>query len=206
MDFDPSPLAQRGHQVRTKHAMLSTPTSAYVSHAAGLSRHGLRCWSRWIRDVLIPAVKEKGGDTLSPTSLANLKVFFNDLEKTTIDLDQLRFSRIHNALSEVCVLKSNWPEGIVKKALAVLVSFEQRLGPLKDVRTDLWAVGGRLEGIVRLGGWAEAENSGQETFQKELTMKSLVISKSSESYYVVSGGMGPLKAFNVGHNEFEVGA
>ena len=207
MNAQPTVQIRVGPQVYQRPTILVTPPATLVSRDMALSRDALRCWSRWIRDTLAPLVAENGEENLSPTNVANLKLFLNDLRETFVELDDLKFSRIHNALIEISSPRSRWPHDIVREAKVLLRSLEKKFGSLRELRADLWAVGGRLEGVMKVGGWTETEKYENEGFHKELTQgRSLVVSKTSEAYYVVEGGMGPLKSLNFGDNGCGVGA
>ena len=66
--------------------------------------------------------------------------------------DLLRYSRIEKALVVIAAGGGAWPADASLMAEALLVSWEERVGALKNVRADLWGVGGRLEGCRRVGG------------------------------------------------------
>ena len=115
------------------------------------ARDELRAWSRYIRDVLHSKVAVKDEVVLSSTITDEAEEFMNLLDRATIDTESLRFSRVHLALYEISATGSRWPLKIVLRAESLLALWEAELGPLKEIRADLWGTGGRLEGLTKLG-------------------------------------------------------
>ena len=66
-------------------------------------------------------------------------------------LDLLRFSRIEKALMVIANTgQSCWPMEVVVQAEELIQRWEDQLGPLKNLRADLYGPGGRLEGIRKI--------------------------------------------------------
>ena len=67
----------------------------------------------------------------------------------TIDL--LRTSHIHKALMVIVATENaSWPMDVLVRAEELMTKWEDELGPLKDLRADLYGPGGRMEGVRKL--------------------------------------------------------
>ena len=66
-------------------------------------------------------------------------------------LDLLRSSRIHKALMVIPATgDAFWPMDIQVRAEELMAKWEDELGPLKNLRADLYGPGGRMEGVRKL--------------------------------------------------------
>lgn len=112
-------------------------------------REELRKHSRYIRDNLIPLVSgDRGIYELNNRDLALLRSTLLKVNAISVTLDVLRFSRIERAL--VLISTPGWPADIAAMARKILVRWEDALGPLQELRADLWGIGGRLEGVRKV--------------------------------------------------------
>ena len=121
----------------------------------GLDQYGLRCESRYIRDILAPLVASSGGSILNEATIYTLDALYFDLRATSMSLEMLRFSRIEKALMVIAKDGSDWPHQTVVQAEELIQQWEDKLGPLTNLRADLWGVGGRLEGIRKIRSWRD---------------------------------------------------
>lgn len=109
-------------------------------------REELRTHSRYIRDTLIPLAGGDGGHCeVNSRDLALLRFTLLKVNAISVTLDVLRFSRIEKAL--LLISTPEWPADIAALARKILVRWEDALGPLQELRADLWGIGGRLEGV-----------------------------------------------------------
>ncbi len=114
-------------------------------------RDELRTHSRYIRDNLVPLVNADGECQLNSRDMAVLRATLMKVNAIPVTLDVLRYSRIEKAL--MLISSPGWPLEVAAKARKILVKWERVLGSLQDLRADLWAVGGRLEGVRRIESW-----------------------------------------------------
>ena len=78
---------------------------------------------------------------------------FKTLESMTITLDLLRFSRMEKALLVIANTGAScWPMEVVVQAEEMIQKWEDQLGPLKNMRADLYGPGGRLEDLRKIVG------------------------------------------------------
>lgn len=112
-------------------------------------REELRTHSRYIRDTFMPLVGGDRGD-FEPNSrdMALLRSTLLKVNAISVNLDVLRFSRIEKAL--MLISTPGWPADIAAMARKILVRWEDALGPLQELRADLWGIGGRLEGVRKV--------------------------------------------------------
>lgn len=120
-----------------------------------LSQVELRNDARWIRDSLGPLLAQEGPLTVDSLTLSCVGELLQDLEHTAVTIDMLRFSRIDKALVEIWKNGSLWPADIVLRAKELVICWEDVLGPLKNLRAELWALGGRLEDVRRVKPWKD---------------------------------------------------
>ena len=118
-------------------------------------RDELRMHSRYIRDNLIPLVIRGGEGQLNNRDMAMLRSTLNKVNKLPVTLDLLRFSRIEKALLAIIAANITWPVGISAQVEDILLKWEDELGPIHDLRADLWAPGGRLEGVRKINKWRD---------------------------------------------------
>ena len=50
---------------------------------------------------------------------------------------------------------TSWPLDIIEMAEELVVKWEDGLGPLKNLRADLYGPGGRLEGVRKITNWRD---------------------------------------------------
>ena len=63
----------------------------------------------------------------------------------------LRYSRIEKALIVIVATRATcWPMEMVVPAEEMIQKWEDQLGPLKDLRADLYGPGGRLKGMRKI--------------------------------------------------------
>ena len=115
----------------------------------------LRNNARWIRDSLGPTLAQEGPLLVDGLTLSCIRELLQDLEHIAVTLDMLRFSRIDKALVEIWKNGSLWPADIVLRAKDLVMRWEDVLGPLKSLRAELWASGGRLEDVRRVNTWKD---------------------------------------------------
>lgn len=112
-------------------------------------REELRTHSRYIRDTFMPLVGgERGDRELNSRDMALLRSTLLKVNAISVTLDVLRFSRIEKAL--MLISTPGWPADIAAMARKILVRWEDALGPLQELRADLWGIGGRLEGVRKV--------------------------------------------------------
>ena len=109
-------------------------------------KSNLRAHSRYIRDTLQPHLSTPGA-TLTPTELSTLKSIFASVSAIPITLELLQYSRIEKAVAVVASGGGAWPADASLMAETLLNRWEEKVGPMKNVKADLWGQGGRLEGV-----------------------------------------------------------
>lgn len=120
------------------------------STTMGLTKEDLLAHSRYIRDTLVPRIaKDKNVVSKKYTfDLTLLRSALDELHDSPMTIEILSFSRIEKALQKIVESHGGgWPPDIVIKAKNLIARWEDSLGPLQRVRTDLWGTGGRLEGL-----------------------------------------------------------
>ena len=112
-------------------------------------REELLLHSRYIRDTLAPLLAKQ--PKLNHSDSVCLHSLFKSLDGIPVTIDLLRYSRIEKALM-VIVAAGNvyWPMDIVVHAEKLIAKWEEELGPLKNLRADLYGPGGRMEGIRKI--------------------------------------------------------
>lgn len=113
-------------------------------------RDELRTHSSYIRDNLVPLVACRAESQLNIRDLALLKSTLDRIDAIPMTLSLLRYSRIEKALLRISPACAKWPAEIARKAVEILWKWENELGPLQNLRADLWGPGGRLEGLRKL--------------------------------------------------------
>ena len=172
--------------------------------AVGPNRDELRTWSQYIRDILILQLKDGTEIALAASILEDIRGFLHELRTAYIDVDILRYSRVHTALKEICVMGDRWPTTITSPAKALLETWEMQFGPLSDITADLWGPGGRLEGLIKL---VDSEGLPQEDIRRKNSspIMRVIARKSIKSSWSVEGRSEPSCALRPGHNGFSVG-
>ncbi|KAI9829965.1 MAG: hypothetical protein M1819_005937 [Sarea resinae] len=151
-----------------------------------LGRDEMRSHASSVRDMLKSLVNCEGEEQLNPDRLQNLENMFVGLKSTDVDADRLKFSRLEKALMEMSAPGSKWPQSLVDLALEVVREWQKKLGDISDSGAPLWAPGGRMHSVSKIGGWAENDN------------------QDEESSWQFEGG-DDSKAYVTGHNGFQVG-
>ena len=125
------------------HTMKSSPRKG------GTIREELRLHSRYIRDTLVPLLAKQ--PKLNHSDLVCLQSIFKTLDAIPMTLDLLRYSRIEKALMVIAATgNSYWPIGILMHAEELFTKWEDALGPLKNLRADLYGPEGRMEGVRKM--------------------------------------------------------
>ena len=109
----------------------------------------LRQQARWIRDDLDPQVARDGPEALHSGDLLNIDDFLRRLVAAKIQLDDLRFSRLHLAVTAICGKATRWPAKLIERADALEMAWKKEYGPLKNITAPLYEAGGRLKGICK---------------------------------------------------------
>ena len=103
--------------------------------------------SRYIRDHLVPVLAREG--KLNEQQRSELRTIFASLATVKITVELLQYSRIEKALAAMCTEGSAWPVDATLLAEALLSAWEISVGPMRNIRADLWGPGGRLEGTAK---------------------------------------------------------
>ena len=172
--------------------------------AIGLNRDELRVWSQYIRDTLIPELKDGIEVALATSIIAAIRTFLYELRTTYVDVEVLQYSRLHTALKEICAMGDRWPTTVTLPAKALLRTWEIRYGPLSGITADLWGPGGRLEGLVKLTDVGRPPHEGIDCRNSSPAM-TIMRPKSTKSSWCVEGRNSPFYAMRTGHNGFNVG-
>lgn len=180
-----------------------------INSVMGLNREELRSWSRYVRDVVAELVARGGEDLVSPVSIDDVHGFLAELKDTAMDIEMLRYSKVHTALMEISAPGSGWSPSVAMKAEMLLLMWEEQFGPLKDVKTDLWGIGGRLEGLKMVKDSDGVVQTGETESPAQQDMSLVVYpqprGKHKKPLWGVKGGKGSGYAFSPGSMGFEVG-
>ncbi|KAL9130215.1 MAG: hypothetical protein Q9217_001560 [Psora testacea] len=138
---------------------LSPPTTlrsgpSWTSIHSPTTRDELRLHSCYIRDSFA-AMLANSESNLPASEVEFLEAIFARVATITMTLDYLRYSRMEKALMLLATAdeRTFWPPGSVADARKLLQKWERELGPLENIRADLFADGGRLEGTFRATYW-----------------------------------------------------
>lgn len=112
-----------------------------------LSLTSLKQTASWIRDELERQVARDGPNALKPNDVLLLHTLLLDLQDAPTSIHTLRHSRIYLAVQEICSKASRWPGKLIDEADRLVEVWEEEFGPLKNIRTPLYQMGGRLYGI-----------------------------------------------------------
>ena len=128
------------------------PTGLTNQRLQSTVRDELRLHSRYIRDTLVPLLSREPKLSYSDTVL--IRSIFKKLDSTPMTLDLLRYSRMEKALMVIVATGvSCWPMEILVSAEEIIQKWEDQLGPLKNLRSDLYGADGKLEGLRRITTW-----------------------------------------------------
>lgn len=112
-------------------------------------REELRLHSRYIRDTLVPLLAKQC--SLNRSDHVCLHSIFTALDIIPMTLDLLRYSRIEKALMVIAATGNIcWPRDILEHAEELIAKWEEELGPLRNLRADLYGPGGRMEGVRKI--------------------------------------------------------
>ena len=105
--------------------------------------------SRYIRDTLAPLLRN--GALLPASDVITLRSILRKLDEVPMTLELLRYSRIEKALVAIATMEAGlWPPDVVRLAEEQVMKWEDKLGPLKNMRSNLYGLGGRLEGVKKI--------------------------------------------------------
>jgi len=136
--------------------------------------------------------------------LNEVQEFLSLLKQAHIDVETLRYTRVHKALEEVGAIGNKLPRIVTGRAGELLSLWEADFGPLTDIQADLFGPGGRLAGVVKLKDWRKALN-GEVASRESPGATTVLKSKNWGTGWNVEGGNGPFYSFREGHNGFKVG-
>ena len=93
--------------------------------------------------------------TLPPSEVLLLESILHAISIMPVTYAHLRYSHMEKALMLLANAdeRAQWPANSVAKAQAILRKWEGEFGPLNDIRADLFADGGRLEGTSIAAYW-----------------------------------------------------
>lgn len=158
----PTAMAERPKLRHSQHG----PSWASVSTYHTIQEE-VRLHSNYIRDTVAPLLAQERRLSDSDTHL--MQSILQRIKTLPVTLDLLQYSRMEKALMVITADgELNWPIAIVEQAKGILKEWEEDLGPLQNIRADLFAIGGRLEGVTRTTYWtsgASYENSVSVPFQ-----------------------------------------
>lgn len=140
-------------------AMHNTPTMNYLyatkvpqpGRPPAYAKDELRSQSVWIRDKLDPIVAREGWSCLAADTIQELSDFLSGLQKISLTLDDLYYSRIHKAVGDMAARATRWPTALVHLCDTLIERWEKQFGPLKNIGTPLYGPGGRLCGVCKPG-------------------------------------------------------
>ena len=184
--------------------LISTPSPVSTDKPETPTSEELRTWACCIRDVVLPRIRTGEESSLSPGILDEIQEFLSLLKQAHINVETLRYTRVHTALEEIVAVGSKLPETVIGRAGEMLSLWEEDFGRLTDIQVDLFGPGGRLAGVVRLKDLRKALDS--RVASKEAPEVITVLkSKDWAIGCNVEGGNGPFYSFREGHNGFKVG-
>lgn len=107
----------------------------------------LRKQAHWLRNELDSRIARDGPDALRSDEVQIVGELFRRLLAASITVDDLRYSRIHLAVSEIAGRGTRWPKGLIERCEALREAWETAYGSLKSIGVLLYEPGGRLHGI-----------------------------------------------------------
>lgn len=142
----PTPLAKRSKMVAPRPpALRSGPSWSSTIAPSSSLREELRLHACYIRDTIAPMLTQR--PFLPAPELRLLETILTKVAQVQMRLDLLRYSRMEKALMLITDGKLAWPTDIINQARELLERWEADLGSLVDLRADLYAPGGRMEGL-----------------------------------------------------------
>ena len=118
-----------------------------LSQASVYDPEFLRRQVHWLRNELDPRIARDGPDALHSDEVLMADEFFRRLINANISAQDIRYSRVHLAVSEIVGKGTRWPKRLIERCEALKTAWEAVYGPLKDVGILLYEPGGRLHGI-----------------------------------------------------------
>ena len=112
-----------------------------------IDRSILKDKARWIRDDLDLEVAREGPNHLTADQVVLLFKFLEKLRQSRIPLEDMRWSRIHHAVSCISARATRWPRTLIEEAEKVLESWRIRYGDVNEIASPLYEEGGRLFGV-----------------------------------------------------------
>ncbi|KAF2763778.1 hypothetical protein EJ03DRAFT_340268 [Teratosphaeria nubilosa] len=109
----------------------------------------LREQTRWIRDVLDQEVAREGPDSIHAEDILKLDELIRQLRDADLDVRDIKYSRIHLAMLEICGRATRWPRVVIERCDGVAEVWERKFGKLQDLGTFLYEEGGRLHGVCK---------------------------------------------------------
>ena len=171
-----------------------------------LSQEEIRYWTSQIRDTAAARVRWGGEDVIDSVTIDKVYSLLSNLKDIKVTVEMLKYSRVHKALAEIAKSGSGWSTALMWKAEMLLLVWEEALGPLKELRADLWCEGGRLEGLKRFDDLSEDVRRGVES---EALLEAISGKGSGSKHYAPSWeihyGEERIDAYFSGHNGFAPG-
>ncbi|TKX24971.1 SAD/SRA domain-containing protein 1 [Elsinoe australis] len=124
--------------------------------------------ARWIRDDLDPRISQEGPEWLKSDQVVSIFKFLEQLRRSRIAIEHVRYSRIHLAAALIAGQATRWPSSVIDVADKLLENWSTRYGEISEIGTLLYEDGGRLFGIclptdlskeVLEVKWSKANNS-----------------------------------------------
>lgn len=132
------------------HTVDSVVTMADLSaRPSAIDQEQLRQQARWIRDTLDPQVAQNGQDVLQPDDILTLDELLRRLLVTNTSLEDIRYSRMHLAITDVCGRGTRWPKKLIDRCEAIREIWTAQYGSIHKLGTPLYEPGGRLHGICK---------------------------------------------------------
>lgn len=167
-------------------------------------RDELRLHSRYIRDTLIPLLSRE--PKLNPSDAILIRNIFKKLDTRPMTLDLLRYSRMEKALMVIVATGAScWPMEVVVMAEEIIQKWEDQLGPLKNLRADLYAPEGRLEGLRRITTWKHRGEGRDDVRTNVALIGRMLIGQDAKSAWSVERDVDASRAYRFGHLGFQVG-
>ena len=132
-------------------------------------RDDLRMDSRYIRDTLVPILSHE--KKLGHKETARVHSIFRTLKSTQMTLDLLRYTRMEKALMVIVATGvSCWPMDVVIAAEELFRKWENQLGPLNDLRADLYGPDGKLEGLRKINTWEHGREERDDVWTNSIAI------------------------------------
>lgn len=122
-------------------------TDASESSTDEIDPEFLRKQSNWIRDDLDPMVSRDGPDGLKPDQVVAVFQLLDQLRRSRVPVQHIRYSRIHLAVACIAGQATRWPSSVIDTADKLLENWTTRYGALSEIGHLLYEEGGRLHGV-----------------------------------------------------------